>query len=257
MKKTLFILVILFCAIGKIFAQLNESDTIHFQLRASITGNYQQGNVEVLNVRSKLDFTFWPHKNWVFKSQNSSLYQAFFSTKADNDVFSRNYLYYKPQHKLYPFMIAYISTNFRRKINTRYFAGAGLTYQVFNSYKNVLKISASTVYENTKFSERNYNFIVYKGANNIQVWRGTLYVGGWNYFFKKNIRLYYYAYWQPAYDNRNNYRTQIDIGTDFVIWKGFSLNALFAFTHENVVVDKIKKDDKILTWGIAYNLKIK
>lgn len=257
MAKLLIIFAFLSLSLAKSFAQLNESDTTKFQLGASLTGNYQQGNVEVLNIKSKIDFSFLLDKNWVFKSQNSSLYQAFYSKKADNDVFSRNYLYYKPQHKFYPFAIAYISANFRRKIENRYFTGAGVTYQVINTKNNVLKLSASAVYEATKFKNSLYNYPEYNGNENINLWRATLYVGGWSYLFEKHIRLYYDAYWQPAFKNSNNYRSQFDIGADFPIWKGVSFNALFALTHENVVVEKIKQDDKLLTFGLVYNLKRK
>ena len=257
MKKPLFICIIFLLSLGKTVAQLNESDTARFQLRAALTGNYQQGNVEVLNIKSKLEFSFSPHKNWVIKSQNSSLYQAFYSVEADNDIFSRNYIYYKPQQKIYPFAIAYISTNYRRKIDTRYFAGAGFTWQAINTKHHVVKLSASSVYEATKFKATKYNFAAYNGDKNINLWRGTLYVAGWHYLLQRRIRLYYDAYWQPAFKHSNNYRTLVDIGVDFPIWKGLSFNALYAFTHENVVIEKVKQEDKILTFGLAYNLKIK
>ncbi|HRH50319.1 MAG TPA: DUF481 domain-containing protein [Panacibacter sp.] len=257
MKGQLLNVIFFLLGLGKSFAQLNESDTAKFQLRTSVTGNYQQGNVEVLNIKSKIDFSFSPHKNWVIKSQYSSLYQAFYSAKADNDIFSRNYIYCSPQKKVYPFGIAYISTNYRRKIDTRYFAGAGITWQSINTKNTVVKFSASTVYENTKFTANNYNFAEYNGDKNINLWRGTLYAGGWSYLLEKHIRLYYDAYWQPAFNNSNNYRTQIDIGADFPIWKGLSFNALYAFTHENVVIEKVIQEDKILTFGIAYLLKVR
>ena len=71
-----------------------------------------------------------------------------------------------------------------------------------------------------------------------------MYSGGWNYLFNKRLRLYYDAYWQPSCSNQNNYRTQFDIGFDFPIWKGLSLNTLYTFTHENVVIASVKKEDK-------------
>jgi hypothetical protein len=37
-------------------AQINESDTMKWQLRVSLTGNYQEGNVEALSIRSRSDF---------------------------------------------------------------------------------------------------------------------------------------------------------------------------------------------------------
>jgi hypothetical protein len=254
--RTGITIILLWCA-ANCFAQLNESDTAKFQMRVSLTGNYQQGNVEVLNIKSKMDFSFSMHRSWVFKSQNSSLYQAFYTKKADNDVFSRNYLYYNPQHKGYPFAIAYISTNFRRKIGSRYFTGAGITLQAVNTKKTVLKISASAVYESTVFKSTAYNYAEYNGADKISLWRGTLYAGGWAYILQKRVRLYYDSYWQPAFNNRHNYRTQFDIGADASLWKGLSFNTLFALTHENVTVNNILKNDKMLTFGLAYAFKVK
>jgi hypothetical protein len=236
-------------------AQLNESDTLKFQTRVSLTGNYQKGNVNILTVRSKIDFTYSPVKDFVFKSQNSSLYQELASKKADNDIFSRNFFYYKPYKRLYPFGIAYISSNYRRNIDTRLFAGAGVTYQLLNKTFHVIKLSANAVYETNKFNGATYNYTKYNGSSKINLWRGTLFIGGRNYLLNEKLRIYYDAYYQPAFNNKNNYRTQFDIGTDFLVWKGLSFNTLYTFTHENVVIVNVKQEDKILTFGLAYNLK--
>lgn len=255
MKKITVSVGVLVLNVFSIQAQLNESDTARFQFRGTVSGNYQQGNVEVLNIKTKIEFSISAQGKWVFKSQNSSLYQAFYSKEADNDIFSRNYLYYKPQQKIYPFAIAYISTNFRRNINNRYFTGAGITLQAVRTNDMTLKFSLSAVYEATKFKSSVYNDARYNGADKIDLWRGTLYAGGWNYLFEKHIRLFYDAYWQPAFNNASNYRNQIDIGADLPVWKGLSFTALYSFTHENVVINNIQQDDKILTFGLAYNLK--
>lgn len=238
-------------------AQINESDTLKLQLRTSLTGNYQQGNVNILTIRSRLDLTYSPVKHFVFKSQNSSLYQEFSSKKADNDIFSRNYIYYRPQKKLYPFGIAYISANYRRKINTRLFAGGGITYQLLNKTYHVIKLSANAVYETNTFKGTVYNYSNYNGSNTINLWRGTLFIGGWNYLLEKRLRLYYDGYYQPAFNNKNNYRTQFDIGVDFPVWKGLNFTSLYTFTHENIVIQEVKQDDKIVSFGVSYNFKTK
>ncbi len=236
-------------------AQINESDTAKFQLRVSAGGNFQEGNVEVLAIKSRIEFTYAPIKYFIIKSQNSSLYQSFSTKKADNDLFSRNYFYYKPQYKFYPFAITYISSNFRRKIDTRVFGGAGITWRVLDDKRSVIKFSASAVYETTSFNSSVYNFSEYDGTEQINVWRGTLYVGGWTYLVKNNFRVFYDAYWQPAFINRKNYRTQIDIGIDISVWQGLTCNAIYSFTHENVTVINIKQDDQLITFGLAYLLK--
>lgn len=255
MKGFPFILIFFINALGS-KAQLNESDTLKFQLRASLTGNYQKGNIEVLTIKSKIDFTYSPIKDIVFKSQNSSLYQQFYKVKADNDIFSRNYFYYKPQRRIYPFAIAYISSNFRRKIGIRYFAGAGLTWQFINSKKIVLKFSVSSVYESSRFNGTVYNFTRYDGSNKINLWRGTLYTAGWGYILDKRLRLYFDAFYQPAFKDKNNYRTQYDVGIDLPLWKGLSFNTLYNYTYERVAIKKIKQTDRILSIGFAWNKKI-
>jgi hypothetical protein len=257
MKQLLIIVTANFLLSINSKAQINESDTVKFQLRTSLTGNYQRGNVNILTVRSRIDFTYSPAGNFVFKSQNSSLYQEFSSKKADNDIFSRNFFYYKPQNRIYPFGIAYISSNFRRKIDTRMFAGAGVTWQVLNKTFHVIKLSANAVYETNTFKGTAFNYSEYNGSNKITLWRGTLFAGGWNYLLSKKLRFNYDAYWQPAFNNKHNYRTQFDTGVDFPLWKGLSFNALYTFTHENVTISNIKQEDRILTFGLAYNLKVK
>lgn len=238
-------------------AQLNESDTLRFQGRVSLSGSGQKGNVDLLTIRSRLDFSIAPKEPWVFKSQNSLLYQAFSGRKADADLFSRNYLYYQPSNKLYPFLIAYVSTNFRRKIRFRHFEGLGLSYQIFNKKNQVLKLSAGTVYEATLFDGNNYNYPDFDGDNNIQLWRGTVYLGGWTYLLDRHLRVFYDAFWQPAYIKKSNFRTQIELGLDLAVWKGLSVTAFYNYTHENLVIRQVKQDDRILTWGLSYVYKLK
>jgi hypothetical protein len=256
MMKQMILLV--FCLFWAVLAsaQINESDTLKFQIRLSANGNYQTGNVVVFSLRNRLDFSVSPVKNGVFKSQNSSLYQAFYGKKADNDLFSRNYLYFKPNRQMYPFAIAYVSSNFRRRIDLRYFAGAGLTWQIIHKTDHVLKVSASAVHELTLFKGNQFNETRYNGSDKIQLWRGTCYLGGWHYLWHRRIRIYYDAFWQPGFNNSKNYRTQADVGVDFQIWKGLSFNALYTYTHENVVIQKVLEDDKILTFGLSYRYNL-
>jgi len=255
MKHQLLVLILLFAQVAH--AQLNESDTLKFQLRAAISGNYQKGNVEMLTLRSRLDAVSKLSENLVFKTQNSTLYQSFFQRKADNDLFSRNYLYYNPQQRLYPYAIAYISANFRRKVDLRYFAGAGATVQAVRSKHTQLKFSANAVYEQSDFAANAYNDARYNGSSSIRLWRATAFVMGNSWLFQRRIRLFYDAYWQPALQQRSNYRTQFDLGIETPLWKGLALNALYTRTHENVVPLGTQTTDSILTFGLSYALNRK
>jgi hypothetical protein len=256
MKKVILMAIAGFILRGPAIAQINESDTSKWQIKTSLSGNYQTGNVVFLNIRSKFDVLFSPNRRWVFKSQNNSLYQSFYDKKADNDVFSKNYVYYKPQNNFYTYAMSFVSANYRRKIDARYFVGLGETWQIVNNRQHFVKFSLSAVYEQTTFSEAVFNAAEYNGSNKINVWRGTAYIAGGHQLFDKHLYVFYDAYWQPAFDNSTNYRMQYDIGFNFPLWKGLAVNVLYAFSQENVVVQKIKTNDAVLTFGFSYAMKV-
>ena len=113
-------------------AQINESDSLNVKANLSLTGFWQGGNVETLIFRAKSEVSFKPLKKWVFKTKNSFVYQEFGKEKADEDILSLNFLYFNPERKIYPFVLGFISTNFRREIDVRSLFGVGVTYQVIN-----------------------------------------------------------------------------------------------------------------------------
>lgn len=240
---------------GQLQAQLNESDTARMQMRAGITGAWQQGNVELFTLRSRLEMVSNGLKPWVFKSQNTLLYQEFGRRKADNDISSRNYLYFHPQRKWYPFAMAFVSTNYRRKIGGRVFAGGGGTLQLIRQKNTIVKLSASMVYEQTNFKTISYNETGYNGSSKIILWRATGYISGWHQFFQQKIRLYYSAWCQPGFDDLENTRWQLDAGIDFPLWKGLSATMVYSYTYEQVVPVSVKQVDRLLTFGLSYQLK--
>jgi hypothetical protein len=251
MKKGIFVWMLLTGYISSVYSQINESDTVRFQFKAGITGNYQKGNVDLLTLRSRIEFSVMPVHSMVFKSQNSSLYQSFGGRKADNDLFSRNYLYFQPQRRLYPFAISYISANYRRKIRLRYFAGAGATVQLIRKPAHSLKASLSTVYEETRFRGNQFNDALYSGNEKIDVWRATLYVAGSHQLLQRRLRIYYDAYWQPVWGYSPNNRTQFDIGFEVPLWKGLSASLLYSYTREAVVIQGVRPEDRILSFGVS------
>lgn len=237
------------------FGQINESDTVALQLRASISGNFQKGNVNILVLRGQLELSTAFAKNWSFKSQNVSLYQAFLKVKADNDVLSRNYLYYKPYKRFYPFALGYVSTNFRREIAWRYFAGAGATTQLLRKPNHQIKTSAGVIYEQSKLRADRFNFERYNGSIFINQWRATTWLWGSHAFWQKRLLVYYSFYWQPSLQDRRNYRWQADAGLELPVWKGLAANAHYTYTFENVVTQGTQQADQIISFGLTYRLK--
>lgn len=233
------------------FAQINESDTLNVKASLSITGFYQGGNVETLIFRAKSDFSFKPWKKWVFKNQNSYIYQEFGKEKADEDILSLNFLYLNPERKIYPFVLGFVSTNFRREIDLRLIFGGGATFQIINEEGNWLKFSISSEYEQTDFSETNFNYDQYDGKESINTFRGTLWVNGKYTLFKNIMILTHESYFQPSLDESDNFRWQADIGIELPIWKFLNFKINYRHTFENIVIDNQKQEDRFLTLGFT------
>ena len=90
--KKIFQIIFLFPIL--LSAQINEreSDSLNLKAKLSLTGFWQDGNVETLIFRAKSDLSFKPWKKWVFKTQNSYVYQELGKEKADEDILSLNFL---------------------------------------------------------------------------------------------------------------------------------------------------------------------
>lgn len=155
------------------FGQISEGDTMQFQSRLSVTANWQTGNVELLAVRARWDITATLAPKVVFKTQNAFLYQEFYRAKVDQDFFSRNFLYFNPKGRFYSFGISHIITNFRRKIDFRYFVGLGMTWQAIRNKNHLIKLAVSGVYESTDFAKDVYNEDMYNGNRKITTCRAT------------------------------------------------------------------------------------
>jgi len=232
-------------------AQINESDSLNLKASLSLTGFYQGGNVETLIFRAKSDLSFKPWKNWVYKNQSSYVYQAFDKEKADEDILTLNFLYLNPERKIYPFILGFVSTNFRRKIDLRYLVGAGATFQILNKNDNWLKFSISSEYEQTYFSKSNFNYSEYDGNQSINTFRGTFWVNGKYNLFKKKVIVNHEFYFQPSLEQSNNFRWQADVGLELPIWKFLNFKINYRHTFESIVIENQKPEDNILTFGFT------
>ena len=248
MRKFLYILLFVPTFL---LAQINESDTLNLKAKISLTGFWQGGNVQTLIFRAKSDLSFKPWKKWVFKTQNSYVYQEFGKEKADEDILSLNFLYLNPDKKIYPLLLGFVSTNFRREIDVRYLFGAGFTYQVINSEKSWLKLSMTSEYEHTNFSKTNFNLVEYNGQEIINTARSTIWLNGKYHLFKKKIILTHESYIQPSLSKSNNYRWQADVGIELPVWKYLNFKLNYLHTFESLVIENQKQQDKFLTFGFT------
>lgn len=248
MKNSLYLLLFLPFVVS---AQINESDTLKVKAKLSVTGFWQGGNVETIIFRAQSDISFVPWKNWVFKTQNSYVYQEFGKIKADEDILSLNFLYLNPVRKIYPLALGFVSTNYRRAIDLRYIFGAGASFQIFSKDKNWLKFSLTSEYEHTNFKQANFTLAKYNGENTIQTWRGTIWINGKYYLAKNKLILTHQSYFQPSLIDGDNYRWRADVGLEIPVFKYVNFKINYLHTFESIVIKNQKQEDKFLTFGLT------
>ena len=248
MKSVLFVFLFLPLLVS---SQINESDTLKLKADLSLTGLWQDGNVETLIFRAKSEISVKPWKKWVFKTRNSYVYQEFGKVKEDEDILSLNFLYFNPDRKIYPFILGFVSTNFRREIDLRSIFGAGVSFQIYSKEKDWLKFSLSSEYEQTEFSNSNFNLPDYGGSISINTFRTTLWINGKYHLFKNKAVFTHESYFQPSLEKSNNYRWQADLALEFPVWKFLNFKINYLHTFESIVIVNQKREDKFLTFGFT------
>lgn len=232
-------------------AQINESDTLDVKANLSVTGFWQAGNVETLIFRARQDFSARFLKNFVYKTQNSYVYQEFGRAKADEDILSLNFLYLNPKKRIYPLALGFFSTNFRREIEHRYLIGLGASFTILQEDDYWLKFSVTTEYEETEFRRTTFNRAAYNGISTIDTFRGTLWVNGRYQLLDGRLILGHESYYQPSLEEANNYRWQANLNVEVPISRYVNLTANYIQTFESIVIAGQKEEDRFLTFGFT------
>lgn len=232
-------------------AQINESDTLRTKASLSLTGFYQDGNVQTKIFRAQSEVSFHPWNKAVFKTNNSYVFQEFGNQKADEDVLSLNFLYLNPEKKIHPFLLGFVSTNFRRRIDLRFLTGGGVTYQIVDSGSEWLKVSVSGEYEQTDFASSDFNRNEFDGNREINTLRGTVWISGRYNLFDDKVIFSHESYYQPSLEYSNNYRWRADLKLELPIWEFLNVNINYLRTFESVVIENQKQRDEFLTFGFT------
>ena len=248
MRNILFL--ILFCPLI-LFGQIDESDTLKIQAGLSLSGFWQRGNVQTSIFRGRTDLSIRPWKKWVYKNTNSYVYQAFGKEKADEDFLSLNFLYFNPERRVYPLALAFVSTNFRRAISSRYLIGAGATFQVVRQEGKSLKFSLTCEYEATNFNRTNFNRSEFDGQKDINTIRSTLWVNGRYQILDKKVVLTHESYFQPSLESSENYRWRAEIGLALPVYKFLDFTVNYIDTFESIVISDQVQEDNFLTFGVT------
>lgn len=246
-----FVLALLTLFPVALTAQTESLDSTKLKTSLSVSGFLQGGNVETTILRINSDVIYKPWKKWIFNTRNSYIYQKFGQVKADEDFLSLNFIYFNPDKKIYPLILGFVSTNFRRRIDLRYLVGGGITFRLLDKKRSKLKISISSEFEKTTFNQTNFNKDRYDNNSSINTLRATLWAKGHYNLFKKNIIFSHENYFQPSLTLADNFRWQADMSLEFPIWSFLSFRINYRHTYESIVIQGQEEQDQILTFGFT------
>lgn len=250
MMKKLFPFFI-FCAFGSAFAQLSEADTARFSIRAATTGSLSLGNVERFLVISNVDFSHLT-KRIGLKTSNTYIYGTFRRTLTEDDFISKNFFYLVPQNRFYPYLMLWLEKNYRRRFDLRYQMGAGITYQLLRQKKNSIKLSLNLTTEETRFFNNQFREFENGDSRVIATWRvaGRLY--GHHRLLKNKLHFTYEFWYQPSLEYEDNFRYHGDFLLEIALNKILSFRTAFNYTHENIVLTGVQRDDTFFTFGLSF-----
>jgi hypothetical protein len=253
MKKSIFYLfiLVLFGRSNLASGQMTEGDTLRLGFRATVTGSWITGNVERLLVNSNLEVSHM-NKTVGLKTSNTYTYGTIFKRETENDIFSRNFFYVFPRKRLYPYAMLWWQNSARQQIEYRYQAGVGVSYSVLRKTHHQIKISTTFSREETKYNGESF-FIQPRElrGRTVPAWRGTLRILGHHQLIGDRVRLSYETWYQPAWNDPNNWRYYLNASLDVPISKRVAFRSSIVYVHENIVLNSIKRDDKSVSFGLT------
>ena len=253
--RTLFLLIGLLLPLLS-WSQINESDTVSFQLNSRIGGVLQTGNVEFYRLVASLEASArLGQEALVIKTQNDYLFQKFVKNKADESIHSMNFIYYQPDRRLYPYFVGLYSMNFRRDIDYRLFGGLGASYQIIVQPLHNLKISTNLLYESTGYAVADFNEAGFNGSPRISTWMNSLYMSGYHQIIQRKIGVFHEGYFQYSLTERDLWRLHFVLGLNFNLVKGLAVSTRLNYTYENIIAQGNQQEDLLWTWGVSYFFK--
>lgn len=233
--------------------QIHESDTSRFHTALKASGFFQNGNVEVVILRGNVDALLFGNRTFVFKTQNQLLFQQFSGFTTDNDIYSRNFIYFTPSARYYPFLLSFVQTNLRRQLDLRYFHGIGGTIRLLDHPNHRIKSSLAFVYERTNFSGSDYNVDAFDGDRTLVFYRPIAYIDS-HHQLSKDVGLAITAYYMPTL-NTTNQRLNINASASFQLVKQLSLQLMYRYEYEQIVIAQVSQSDQVFTVGLGYQFK--
>ena len=229
-------------------AQLLEKDTTAWS--SALAGSFflSTGNVDRLLLRADAAVKHLA-PGWGFSSEQTYQYGTFGAFQTENDLFSRNFLYYQPRKQVYPYAMLWLESNYRKRIDFRYQVGPGVSWNLLGSDKHRMKCSLTGTYERTHFAGNDFVNADPQSSAVIETLRLTGRIYGTHRLAGGKLLLLYEGWFQQSLRFRSNYRFHTHVVVQAPISRTVSLQSRLDYLYEHVVLRGVAPGDLYLTVG--------
>jgi Protein of unknown function, DUF481 len=229
------------------------TDTARVQYRVAVSGNVANGNIERIILNNEVSFGYVGNA-WGLSSRNTYFYFENAARKLDSDFLSRNFIYLRPKQKLYPYLMAWYESNYRRKIDYRYQLGVGVSYVLAAKAANRVKASVTLTNEETGFVGPAFEGNPDPANRKINLYRYTLRLMG-SHTLPTHTKISYELWGQNAFRTQPDPRLYGELTLDFPIAKRLSFRTTALYAFEKKVYSQVKQEDFTLLFGVTYGHK--
>jgi hypothetical protein len=231
-------------------AQLNRNDTIPWQVKLTASGSMLDGNVSRLLLMNRLEVAY-ADPLWGMSSRDDYQYGTTKHVKTEDDFVSCNFIYLRPQKKVYPFLMGIVETNYRRKIGFRYQLGPGVSYTISSRKNSLVRVSLTGTYEHTRFGGTRFENLSDTLLNTIDVGRLTVRLYGMQRLFDDKLRFTCEFWLQQSVSDRCNYRIYNEEIFEVPFNKNLSFRTALRYSYENIRIQGLKPNDLFWTFGLT------
>ncbi len=253
MRKYTYVVILVvagFACTRPAYCQLNESDSLRWQFKASATASLLNGILDRFITVNKLEAGH-ALEHFGFSTRNDYQYGTFGPSTTENDLTSFNYIYLNPRSRVYPYLMVLAEVNYRRQLTQRYQPGVGVSWNVMRKPHHFLKLSATASYETSTYKGTRFTYLEDTTRNVVNTARLTARAYGRHRLFNNKLRAFYEFWFQQSVQVQQNYRLYAEAALELPITKHFSFRANGRFTYENIQLLGLKPYDLYATLGVS------
>lgn len=226
-------------------AQLAESDTLPWHVELSASFFLSSGNVD--RVLWRTDATLkHATEAWGIASSSTYLFGSFGGNATERDLLARNFVYLLPKERLYPYLMFWLQTHKRRRIDWRYQLGPGVTLVARRTASEIVKLSATVTYEQTEL--QGHPLVV---PSDPDLWRLTGRLFAAQSLFSGRLQVRYELWHQVALQDGGDHRWFADVSLRVPLQTWLSLRSDASATRESRVLPGVRRRDLYWTFGVT------